>query len=135
MSLVCLYDPQSDTYCDSVDGCSQVVGWPPIRAYRMNSLVNLAKAPRAEDDISLNEKGKSKDGAEDKTRTGGKSDVDGREQKHIGFVKVNMDGIPIGRKVDLNAHACYETLAQALEDMFFRPARTVDLTGKSYPFN
>ncbi|KAI3413012.1 Auxin-responsive protein [Psidium guajava] len=108
---------------------SQVVGWPPIRAYRMNSLVNLAKAPRAEDDLSPNEKGKSKDGSEDKMRTGGKTDVDGREQRCIGFVKVNMDGIPIGRKVDLNAHAGYETLAQALEDMFFRPAKTIDLTG------
>lgn len=29
-----------------------------------------------------------------------------------------MDGIPIGRKVDLSAHSSYETLAQTLEDMF-----------------
>ncbi|KAK1290548.1 Auxin-responsive protein IAA11 [Acorus calamus] len=34
------------------------------------------------------------------------------------FVKVNMDGIPIGRKIDLNAHLCYQTLARALEEMF-----------------
>lgn len=37
------------------------------------------------------------------------------------YVKVNMDGVPIGRKVDLNAHDSYETLALALEDMFQRP--------------
>ncbi|XP_057981201.1 auxin-responsive protein IAA13-like [Malania oleifera] len=43
------------------------------------------------------------------------------EKGHLGFVKVNMDGLPIGRKVHLNAHACYETLAQALEDMFVNP--------------
>lgn len=37
------------------------------------------------------------------------------------FVKVNMDGVPIGRKVDLSAHRAYETLALALEDMFQKP--------------
>ena len=34
------------------------------------------------------------------------------------FVKVNMDGAAIGRKVDLNAHSSYESLAQTLEEMF-----------------
>ncbi|KAI5680043.1 hypothetical protein M9H77_01270 [Catharanthus roseus] len=33
-----------------------------------------------------------------------------------------MDGIPIGRKVDLNVHNCYETLAQTLDDMFCSPS-------------
>ena len=44
-----------------------------------------------------------------------------KEKRHLRkspFVKVNMDGIPIGRKVDLSAHSSYETLAQTLEDMF-----------------
>uniref|UniRef100_A0A2P2NGW8 Auxin-responsive protein n=1 Tax=Rhizophora mucronata TaxID=61149 RepID=A0A2P2NGW8_RHIMU len=44
------------------------------------------------------------------------------------LVKVNMDGIPIGRKVDLNAHGCYENLAQALEDMFLRTSTTTTAT-------
>ncbi|KAK6164384.1 hypothetical protein DH2020_001248 [Rehmannia glutinosa] len=69
---------------------SQVVGWPPVRSYRMNSLANNAKSPVTEDFFST----------------------------------VNMDGIPIGRKVDLNAHSCYETLARALDDMF-RPSAAV----------
>ena len=43
-------------------------------------------------------------------------------------MKVNMDGIAIGRKVDLGAHNSYETLAQALEDMFNE--RTTVITGK-----
>lgn len=34
------------------------------------------------------------------------------------FVKVNMDGVAIGRKVDLNAHPSYESLARMLEEMF-----------------
>ncbi|KAG7013460.1 Auxin-responsive protein IAA13, partial [Cucurbita argyrosperma subsp. argyrosperma] len=45
-------------------------------------------------------------------------DVDGKG--HLGFVKVNVDGVVIGRKVDINAHSCYETLALMLEDMFFK---------------
>ena len=44
------------------------------------------------------------------------------------FVKVNMDGVPIGRKVDLSAYSSYENLAQALEDMFNE--RTTVITGK-----
>lgn len=34
------------------------------------------------------------------------------------FVKVNMDGIAVGRKVDLNAYSSYEGLLRGLEEMF-----------------
>ena len=33
-------------------------------------------------------------------------------------MKVNMDGVAVGRKVDLNAYSSYERLLQALEEMF-----------------
>ncbi|XAR62700.1 hypothetical protein NMG60_11017555 [Bertholletia excelsa] len=98
---------------------SQVVGWPPIRAYRMNSLVNQAKLPNAEEDKVDD---KTMDAMKKKVNHGlsNMKETAGKEMKgNLGFVKVNMDGLPIGRKVDLNAHACYETLAQALEEMFF----------------
>jgi hypothetical protein len=36
-------------------------------------------------------------------------------------VKVNMDGILIGRKVDLYSYTSYEALSSALEDMFPSP--------------
>lgn len=36
------------------------------------------------------------------------------------YVKVNMDGMPIGRKVDLNAYESYESLRHDLENMFQR---------------
>lgn len=106
---------------------SQVVGWPPIRAYRMNSLVNQAKSQRAEEDKMIGEKDKSRDASKKKIYT--KADLSAKEKCHLGFVKVNMDGVPIGRKVDLNAHSCYETLAQMLEDMFFRSTTTVSSIG------
>ena len=93
---------------------SQVVGWPPIRASRMHCLVNQAKAQRPEED-----KENPKEALKNKTTNNGPSVK--KEQGNLGFVKVNVDGIAIGRKVDLNAHSCYQTLAQTLEDMFFRP--------------
>jgi auxin-responsive protein IAA len=34
------------------------------------------------------------------------------------LVKVYMDGLPIGRKVDLTTHNSYDKLKYALEDMF-----------------
>lgn len=34
------------------------------------------------------------------------------------LVKINMDGIPIGRKIDLQAYDGYEKLASAVEELF-----------------
>ena len=34
------------------------------------------------------------------------------------FVKINMDGVPIGRKVDLKACDSYEKLSYAVDDLF-----------------
>ncbi|KAL0419712.1 UNVERIFIED_CONTAM: Auxin-responsive protein IAA12 [Sesamum radiatum] len=107
---------------------SQVVGWPPIRTYRMNSLVNHAKSPVTEDFFSSADKCESKNIIVDKTNHGGNVNNNVAKEKRCLkaslFVKVNMDGIPIGRKVDLNAHSCYKTLAHALDDMF-RPCAAV----------
>ncbi|KAL2463511.1 Auxin-responsive protein IAA13 [Forsythia ovata] len=105
---------------------SQVVGWPPIRAYRMNTLVNQAKTSNADEDegVGRNEK---KENSKKKINHGSdKNDTIVKERDHLGFVKVNMDGLPIGRKVDLKAHPSYETLAQTLEEMFFKhPSVTI----------
>ncbi|KAB2009606.1 hypothetical protein ERO13_D10G160400v2 [Gossypium hirsutum] len=113
----------------SPTGVSQVVGWPPIRAYRMNSLVNQAKSQRADEgDSGIGEKDKPKDALKKKLNYNGNkisSTTTVNEKGHLGFVKVNMDGTPIGRKVDLNAHSCYQSLAQALEDMFLRSTNSV----------
>ncbi|GMH02560.1 hypothetical protein Nepgr_004399 [Nepenthes gracilis] len=110
----------------SPTGASQVVGWPPIRAYRMNSLANQAKSlATGELDSTIDE---SKTKAVD-YGAGNKADANNMQRGHLKssmFVKVNMDGIGIGRKVDLNAHSSYESLARTLEEMFTEPARTVD---------
>jgi auxin-responsive protein IAA len=80
----------------------EVIGWPPIRLYRMNSLGSLPK-PSGEN------------------RQGGA--MAGRFVQGQGnslYVKVTMDGVPIGRKVDINAYGSYESLAEDLENMFQR---------------
>lgn len=42
-----------------------------------------------------------------------------RENCHKGlFVKINMDGVPIGRKVDLKACESYEKLSCAVDELF-----------------
>ncbi|KAL8171403.1 hypothetical protein V2J09_023207 [Rumex salicifolius] len=95
---------------------SQVVGWPPIRTSRINNLASQNRATNAEDG-KMNECGNKKfnNGTDSKAKT---SVV--QESAHLGFVKVNMDGVQIGRKVDLRAHSSYDSLAQMIEDMFFR---------------
>lgn len=77
----------------------QVVGWPPVRSYRRTAIAARSSRP---------------------------CQNEGDVQSAI-FVKVNMDGIPIGRKVDLNAYSSYEGLLSALEGMFHSPH-----IGKSY---
>lgn len=121
----------ADSVAAAANGASsQVVGWPPIRSYRMNSLVNQAKLPATEEFNSLigNSKnsntvvGKGTNNCSDKNN--GSAKENGRLRSSL-FVKVNMDGTPIGRKVDLSAHRCYETLAQTLEDMFHTSTSTI----------
>ncbi|KAG2244121.1 hypothetical protein Bca52824_094040 [Brassica carinata] len=87
----------------------QVVGWPPIRTYRMNSMVNQAKTLAMEDPNT-----------EVRQEVNNNRD-DATKMRSSMFVKVTMDGIPIGRKIDLNAHKCYESLSNTLEDMFLKP--------------
>lgn len=99
---------------------SQVVGWPPIRAYRMNSMVNQAKFPTAEDEESQYRKPKNGDNEN-------KIIEDTARGRNTLFVKVNMDGIPIGRKIDLSSHIGYEALAHTLEHMFNDPSSLVKL--------
>ncbi|KAK2967927.1 hypothetical protein RJ640_010537, partial [Escallonia rubra] len=119
-------DGPPDVGYSASPGVSQVVGWPPLRTYRMNSLANQAKV--------LNDEEEKRVGGNDECNGALKENMDNESNKNdtikdngqLGFVKVNIDGMPIGRKVDLNAHACYETLARTLEEMFCRPSTTIN---------
>nr|XP_009767830.1 PREDICTED: auxin-responsive protein IAA12-like isoform X1 [Nicotiana sylvestris] len=105
---------------------SQVVGWPPVRTYRMNTLVNQTKSPPTEEFCGAIEKCKSKNIITNASSS--KSNSFAKEKgliKTSMFVKVNMDGVAIGRKVDLNAHSSYENLEQTLDRMFLKPNTAV----------
>lgn len=71
---------------------AQVVGWPPIRSFRKNTLAtNLTK----------------------------KTDVvEASSSSGCLYVKVSMDGAPYLRKVDLKTYSNYTELSSALEKMF-----------------
>ncbi|ESW28434.1 hypothetical protein PHAVU_003G286200 [Phaseolus vulgaris] len=70
---------------------AQVVGWPPIRSFRKNSLATTSK---------------------------NNDEVDGKPGPAALFVKVSMDGAPYLRKVDLRNYTTYQELSSALEKMF-----------------
>ncbi|GMH29313.1 hypothetical protein Nepgr_031156 [Nepenthes gracilis] len=114
----------------SAAAVSHVVGWPPIRSYRMNNLASQTKSVNAEEGKMFVENGIDEDGAKKKINGGGKKKSPaGREVSHPGFMKVYMDGVQIGRKIDLNAHLSYETLAMTIEDMFFKPSTAINSIG------
>ncbi|XP_057981232.1 auxin-responsive protein IAA13-like [Malania oleifera] len=87
-------------------------------ACRMNNLANQVKTLTSKEDETC-EDDKLKQTSKKKVYNGSnKNNTIAMEKGHLGFVKVNMDGLSIGRKVDLNASSIYETLVQAREDMF-----------------
>lgn len=71
---------------------AQVVGWPPIRSFRKNSMASNAQ--------------KNND------------NKDSKSESECLFVKVSMDGAPYLRKINLGTYGGYVELASALEKMF-----------------
>uniref|UniRef100_A0A1D1YVV6 Auxin-responsive protein n=1 Tax=Anthurium amnicola TaxID=1678845 RepID=A0A1D1YVV6_9ARAE len=71
---------------------AQVVGWPPIRSYRKNTMAS--NPPKNNDDL------------------------EGKQGPGCLYVKVSMDGAPYLRKVDLKTYCNYKELSSALEKMF-----------------
>ncbi|XP_031737490.1 auxin-responsive protein IAA11 isoform X2 [Cucumis sativus] len=129
----------SNTNSDSAPtvngGSSQVVGWPPIRASRISTLVNQAK-PHSVEEFKV-DTGKDKNKHQKigvlKGIISGKDQAkeESRNFRNSVYVKVNMDGVLIGRKVNLSAHSSYETLALTVENMFLDPTALVNSTGSS----
>ncbi|XP_077217744.1 auxin-responsive protein IAA6-like [Tasmannia lanceolata] len=79
----------------------RVVGWPPIRSFRKNLASSSSKPPPNSHnrDSDVNKE---------------KPDI---VKKGL-FVKINMDGVPIGRKIDLKAYDSYEKLSCAVDELF-----------------
>lgn len=81
-----------------------VVGWPPIRSFRKNLASTSSSKPASE----------SQNGVTDKVAS---QKPDETCNKGL-FVKINMDGVPIGRKVDLKAYDSYDKLSSAVDELF-----------------
>lgn len=84
-----------------------VVGWPPIRSFRKNLASSSSSKPISESDHQNVPPNKMvfSDKPEETSRKGM-------------FVKINMEGVPIGRKVDLKAYGSYEHLSSAVDELF-----------------
>ncbi|KAA8535129.1 hypothetical protein F0562_030132 [Nyssa sinensis] len=78
-----------------------VIGWPPIKSWRK----------------SLCYQSHGSHGMVDDGGGGGGGRGGGRGSKSM-FVKVKMEEVAIGRKVDLSQHHSYQTLADTLLGMF-----------------
>ncbi|XP_050372722.1 auxin-responsive protein IAA27-like isoform X3 [Argentina anserina] len=71
---------------------AQVVGWPPIRSFRKNSMASI---PTKKND-----------------------DVEGKMGEGCLYVKVSMDGAPYLRTVDRKTYGSYVDLSLSFEKMF-----------------
>ncbi|MED6173035.1 Iaa10p [Stylosanthes scabra] len=118
------------------NGPSQVVGWPPLGIHRAKSINSKSAATEVFNLSSEKSESRKTDVlrmSADKTN-GNNKNIDTKEKRNIRsslFVKVNMDGIAIGRKVDLSVHSSYETLAQTLEDMFRESTAAITFNGSN----
>lgn len=85
-----------------------MVGWPPIRSFRKNLASTSSSKPATEsENLVHNNKINTITGIKPVETCG----------KGL-FVKINMDGVPIGRKVDLKAYDSYDKLSSAVDELF-----------------
>ncbi|KAM7476011.1 hypothetical protein LguiB_023254 [Lonicera macranthoides] len=85
-----------------------VVGWPPIRSFRKN-LASSGSSKLLPESPNVVPFPKNAAAIE-------KQQVE--SSRKVLFVKINMDGVPIGRKVDLKAYESYENLSSAVDQLF-----------------
>lgn len=114
---------------------AQVVGWPPIRSYRKNTMATST--------TTTTTPLKTKDEASSAAAAALPEQNSGGGGGGCLYVKVSMDGAPYLRKVDLKLYGGYKELSVALEKMFggftsgggkdeaFTESRTKDLLNKS----
>ncbi|CAN8273499.1 unnamed protein product [Cochlearia groenlandica] len=80
---------------------AQVVGWPPIRSFRKNTMASSQTQKQSGNNNLESESEEAKSGKESCL-----------------YVKVSMEGAPYLRKIDLKTYKSYVELSSALEKMF-----------------
>lgn len=104
-------EPENDTNRNK----APVVGWPPVRSFRKNTLqaAQISNRMSAED-----LQAKSMGGASTSNSVDALEHINGSSSRNAFFVKAKLDGVRICRKVDLKAYESYEGLKGALQEMF-----------------
>ncbi|KAH1084862.1 hypothetical protein AAZX31_07G013600 [Glycine max] len=87
-----------------------VVGWPPIRSFRKN----IASGSTSNSKLPSGSQQQHQNVVPGKVASQKPTDNSGKGL----FVKINMDGVAIGRKVDINAYDSYEKLSSAVDELF-----------------
>ncbi|KAI4325318.1 hypothetical protein MLD38_030730 [Melastoma candidum] len=88
------------------NAAAAAVGWPPVQSFRKN----LASTGSTKQSVTQNV---VSDKAVDWKKTTGLP-----PSPRGMFVKINMEGVPIGRKVDLLSCESYEKLAATVDELF-----------------
>ncbi|VAH09476.1 unnamed protein product [Triticum turgidum subsp. durum] len=78
-----------------------VVGWPPVRSFRRNLTTGTSSKQQSPERQNVEATDRAKPVCKKKP-----------------LIKINMDGIPIGRKVDLASCDNYHKLSSAVEELF-----------------
>ncbi|KAJ4959483.1 hypothetical protein NE237_026594 [Protea cynaroides] len=99
-------DSSSSTINESFGEGNGIVGWPPIKRCRSN--------------LHLRHHFHGHDHHQQQQNQAGQVQNDQRNEirPNSMYVKVKMEGVAIGRKVDLSLHHSYQTLINTLIDMF-----------------
>uniref|UniRef100_A0A0A0KKT1 Auxin-responsive protein n=2 Tax=Cucumis sativus TaxID=3659 RepID=A0A0A0KKT1_CUCSA len=114
-SILTSTNPSSDNHADHCHEHTktQVVGWPPVRSYRKNVIIETEEKKKKKEIVNM--------------ELGLMSGM---------YVKVSLDGAPYLRKIDLKLYQGYQQLLDALEDMFNfkigRNSEREDYYGRDY---
>lgn len=85
-----------------------MVGWPPVCSFRKN-LGNQNQSNSV----------MSSEANPEKIKVANDEKVNNElQERPTMFVKVNMEGCTVGRKIDLKLHNGYDSLSRALQKMF-----------------
>lgn len=99
---------KSDSQNDDSRNKAPVVGWPPVRSFRKNTL-QATHGYKMSSEL-------------DRQETAGPGAAEASEQsnsnKNAFYVKAKLDGVRICRKVDLKSYDSYDSLKSALQEMF-----------------
>ncbi|KAK3040926.1 hypothetical protein RJ639_028800 [Escallonia herrerae] len=99
----------SDTINNNDEEKNLLVGWPPVKSWRRKLLQEHRGGQIANDQVLV--------------RGGGRTNSI--------YVKVRMEGVGIGRKIDLKLYHSYQTLTDTLISMFAKYQK-IDEDGASY---